>query len=137
MQLTFTNRLFVFQPHDINTITVSSCAGMMSSHISACAAHVSTAESVMEGASRVLLFLVHVERILRVSSSVLVRADVQSSGSNSLAPHCKEIQLLHTSQINRERGKRARDFSKILCCICARWIRPQRMALRACSALGV
>lgn len=106
MQLTFTNRLFVFQPHDINTITVSSCAGMMSSHISACAAHVSTAERVMEGASGVLLFQVHVERILRVSSSVLVRADVQSSGSNSLAPHCKEIQLLHTSQINRERGKR-------------------------------
>lgn len=60
----------------------------------------------MEGASGVLLFQVHVERILRVSSSVLVRADVQSSGSNSLAPHCKEIQLLHTSQINRERGKR-------------------------------
>lgn len=60
----------------------------------------------MEGASGVLLFQVHVERILRVSSSVLVRADVQSTGSNSLAPHCKEIQLPHISQINRERGER-------------------------------
>lgn len=59
----------------------------------------------MESKSLVLLFQVRAERILRVSSSVLLRADIQSSGSNSLAPYCKEIQLLHTSQINREREK--------------------------------